>query len=103
MILSHPFRITAAGTAATLDADGPAACAQTAGHVLACQHGERPLAPMFGLPDPTGAAQVSPDLVRAALGVCAPELRTDTVNIHTDPGGTVTITVGVDWADEEAA
>lgn len=99
--IAHPFRLAGDGAVATVDAASAQACAQLAGHVLACQQGERSLSPLFGLPDMTGYGEVPADVVQVTLGMCAPELLVGEIDVADSEDGTVTIAVSVDWADAQ--
>lgn len=52
-ILSHPFRLAPNGTVATVEQDSDQANAEQIGVLLLTFQGERPLAPGFGVPDPS--------------------------------------------------
>ena len=52
-LLAHPFSITPGGTVATVDAGSDEHHAQLLEALIRTTPGERPLAPAFGLPDPT--------------------------------------------------
>lgn len=51
-IFSFPFRLTAAGTVATVDQDSDQAHAEQIAVLCATVTGERPMIPGYGLPDP---------------------------------------------------
>lgn len=99
MTLAHPFRLTTAGTAATLTPGSPEHAAQLAGHVVSTQPGQRGLAPAFGLPDPAGGP-LDPSQVSAALALCAPDLDIIDVTVAPTPDGHVGVTITVDWAGD---
>lgn len=96
VLLSHPFRIDGAGRVATIPQGSAAHAAETAGHVLSCLPGERPLAPEYGMDEPVG--DTTPDLVQAALTACEPDLQTDEVTVMPEGDGQVMIVVDVGWA-----
>lgn len=100
MSLAHPFRVSPGGGIATVAPGSAALAAQLAGHVLSTVPGERGLAPLFGLPDPT-AIPVSPAGVQAALAVCAPELAVTAIDISANSTSGVNITATVDWNQED--
>lgn len=94
--LSHPFRLDAAGQAATVIEGSPRHAAELAGHVLACIAGERPLAPDYGMPDPTGVGMNAAS-VAAIVGACEPELEVTGVTITDRNDGSQTVAVDVNW------
>ena len=71
--LAHPFRIDASGAAVTLEQGSARHAAETCGHIVSCEAGERPLAPLWGLIDPTGT-RINPDEIRAVIGYAEPAL-----------------------------
>lgn len=96
MSLSHPFRLTAAGSAATVAQGTPAHAAQLAGHVVSVTPGERGLAPLFGL-TPQAGGLVDPGAVVAAITTCAPDLRVLGVTVTDALDGQVDIGLSVDF------
>lgn len=72
-VFAHPLRIDAGGSFATVEQGGTAQAGQLAKAVVATFVGERPLAPDFGIPDPTGKG-VGADSIIAAMGICEPDL-----------------------------
>jgi hypothetical protein len=54
-ILSHPFRLGPTGAAATVEDGSTAANAEAIAVLLMTRRGERPMAPDFGITDPTFA------------------------------------------------
>lgn len=62
--LAHPFRIDANGSAVTLEQGSARHAAEACGHVISCEAEERPLAPLWGLIDPTGT-RITPDEISA--------------------------------------
>jgi hypothetical protein len=67
-LLSHPFRVTGAGRAATVSQESDEAAAEGLGRLILTRIGERPLVPGYGIPDPTFAglniAALSSALIR---------------------------------------
>lgn len=94
--LSHPFRLDANGQVATVPEGSPRHAAELAGHVLACIVGERPLAPDYGMPDPSGIGMDSAT-VAAIVSTCEPELEVTGVTVTDDNAGGSTISVAVNW------
>ena len=68
--LAHPFRIDANGAAVTLEQGSMRHAAEACGHIVSCEAGERPLAPLWGLMDPTGT-RVNADEITATTQVGA--------------------------------
>jgi hypothetical protein len=54
-ILSHPFRLAPTGEVATVEDGSTAANAEAIAVLLMTRRGERPMAPDFGITDPTFA------------------------------------------------
>lgn len=102
--LAHPFRIDAAGRAVTVEQGSARHAAETAGHIVSCEAGERSLAPLWGLIDPVGT-RISADEVRAVIGFCEPGLRVDRVDVTETAEGTTAVAIDVDWStdDEEGS
>lgn len=72
MILSHPFRLSLNGSAATVE-DGTEAAAAEAVAVLALTlRGERPMCPAFGVSDPAFAGYDAGELA-AGLALFGPD------------------------------
>lgn len=96
-VISHPFRLDSAGNVVTIDAGSPRQAAELAGHVVACQVGERPLAPAYGLPDPSGQ-ELDAAVVEAAVQLCEPDLTVTSASVSPpDATGRVTVAVNVVW------
>ena len=101
--LAHPFRIDANGAAVTLEQGSARHAAEACGHIVSCEAGERPLAPLWGLMDPTGT-RINPDEIRAVVGYAEPALLVTRVEITESNDNTVAVDIDVDWAstdDEE--
>jgi hypothetical protein len=72
--LAHPFRIDSNGAAVTLEQGlDPARRGNLRPHRQSCEAGERPLAPLWGLMDPTGT-RVNADEITATIGYAEPAL-----------------------------
>lgn len=97
-VLSHPMRLDNAGSMVTIDDGSDRHAAELAGVVIATITAERPLAPEYGLPDPT-ASGVSADVVAAAVNRCEPDLDViaTTVTAGTETSSTVQLSVA--WAE----
>jgi hypothetical protein len=91
------MRLDAAGAAITIDPYSTAAAADLATHVISCAHGERPLAPGYGLADPlTGG--VSAGSIAAALEVCEPEIALQSATVNQAGPGRVAVQAIVHWS-----
>ena len=101
--LAHPFRVDASGAAVTLEQGSARHAAEACGHVVSCEAGERPLAPLWGLMDPTGT-RVNADEITATIGYAEPALLVSRVEGAESNDNTVAVDIDVDWAstdDEE--
>ena len=98
--LAHPFRIDANGAAVTLEQGSARHAAECCGHVVSCEAGERALAPLWGLMDPTGT-RINPDELRAVIGYAEPALLVARVEVSEFNDGTVSVDIDVDWADTD--
>lgn len=98
--LAHPFRIDAAGRAVTLEQGSARHAAECCGHIVSCEAGERPLAPLWGLMDPTGT-RINPDEIRAVIGYAEPALAVARVEVTEFNDGTVSVDIDVDWSDTD--
>jgi hypothetical protein len=98
--LAHPFRIDANGSAVTIEQGSARHAAEACGHVVSCEAGERPLAPLWGLMDPTGT-RINPDEIRAVVGYAEPALLVARVEVTESNDNTVTVDIDVDWADTD--
>ena len=100
MTLAHPFRIDANGSAVTLEQGSPRHAAECCGHVISCEAGERALAPLWGLMDPTGA-RINPDEIRAMISYAEPALLVTRVEVAESNDNTVAVAIDVDWSDTD--
>ena len=98
--LAHPFRIDANGTAVTVEQGSVRHAAELAGHIMSTGAGERALAPLWGLIDPTGT-QVDEDELTATIVYAEPALVVQRLDVNRYPDGTVLVDIDVDWADTD--
>ena len=98
--LAHPFRIDSNGAAVTLEQGSSRHAAECCGHIVSCEAGERALAPLWGLVDPTGTS-VSPDEIRAVVGYADPALLVTRVEVAESNDNTVAVAIDVDWSDTD--
>ncbi len=98
--LAHPFRVDSNGAAVTLEQGSPRHAAETCGHIVSCEAGERPLAPLWGLMDPVGT-RINPDEIRATIGYAEPALVVSRVEVAESNDNTVAVDIDVDWADTD--
>jgi len=98
--LAHPFRIDANGAAVTLEQGSARHAAECCGHIVSCEAGERPLAPLWGLMDPTGT-RVNADEITATIGYAEPALLVARVEVTESNDNTVTVDIDVDWSDTD--
>lgn len=98
--LAHPFRIDSNGAVVTLEQGSARHAAETCGHIVSCEAGERPLAPLWGLMDPTGT-RVNPDEITATIGYAEPALLLARVEVIESNDGTVSVDIDVDWSDTD--
>lgn len=97
-VLSHPLRLDSAGAMVTIEDGSDRHAAELAGVVVATGVAERPLAPEYGLPDPT-ASGVSPDVIAAAVSRCEPELDVVSTAITASSDDTSTVQLSVIWSE----
>jgi hypothetical protein len=100
MTLAHPFRIDSNGAAVTLEQGSARHAAEACGHIVSCEAGERALAPLWGLMDPTGT-RINPDEVTATIGYAEPALLVTRVEVIESNDNTVAVDIDVDWADTD--
>ena len=98
--LAHPFRVDASGAAVTLEQGSARHAAEACGHIVSCEAGERPLAPLWGLMDPTGT-RVNADEITATIGYAEPALLVARVEVTESNDNTVTVDIDVDWSDTD--
>jgi hypothetical protein len=98
--LAHPFRIDSNGAAVTIEQGSARHAAETCGHIVSCESGERPLAPLWGLLDPVGT-RINPDEVRATIGYAEPALVVARVEVTESNDNTVAVDIDVDWSDTD--
>lgn len=97
-VLSHPMRLDNVGSMVTIDDGSDRHAAELAGVIIATVTAERPLAPEYGLPDPT-ASGVSADVVAAAVSRCEPELDVISTTVTAGTENTSTVQLSVTWAE----
>ncbi len=100
MTLAHPFRIDSNGAAVTIEQGSARHAAETCGHIVSCEAGERPLAPLWGLMDPVGT-RINPDEIRAVIGYAEPALLVTRVEVTESNDNTVAVAIDVDWSDTD--
>ena len=100
MTLAHPFRIDSNGAAVTLEQGSMRHAAECCGHIVSCEAGERALAPLWGLVDPTGT-RINPDEIRAVVGYAEPALLVTRVEVAESNDNTVAVAIDVDWSDTD--
>ena len=98
--LSHPFRIDSAGSVVVLEQGSMRHAAECCGHIVSCEAGERALAPLWGLMDPTGT-RVNADEITATIGYAEPALAVARVEVTESNDNTVAVDIDVDWADTD--
>lgn len=98
--LAHPFRVDASGAAVTLEQGSARHAAEACGHIVSCEAGERPLAPLWGLMDPTGT-RVNADEIHAVIGYAEPALLVTRVEVTESNDNTVAVAIDVDWSDTD--
>ena len=98
--LAHPFRIDSNGSAVTVEQGTLRHAAELAGHIMSTGAGERALAPLWGLIDPSGT-QVDADELRATITYAEPALVVERLDVTRFPDGTVTADIDVDFADTD--
>lgn len=91
-ILSHPFRLSANGTAATVDQGSDQANAEQVAVLCSTIQGERIVLPAFGVPDPAFAG-ITPGVIAAQVAKWGPTvtIRSVTANPVTDSDTDVTV------------
>lgn len=92
-MIASPPRIGANGELVTIDDYSPQAATQLARAVVSTRIGEMPLAPAYGIPDPTDTA-ANPGVIAALVAMCEPELAVTDVRMD---GGA--IDVDVEWSN----
>ncbi|KWW97392.1 hypothetical protein LI90_4364 (plasmid) [Carbonactinospora thermoautotrophica] len=98
-ILSHPFRITPTGEAATVEDGTPEAHAEAIAVLVMTRRGERPMAPGFGTSDPA-FGRLDPAEVEAGLALWGPDGVTVT-GVDMEPVDDRTMRVVVHFEDTE--
>lgn len=96
-VLSHPIRLDNDGAMVTMDDGSDRQAAELSGVIIATSTGERPLAPEYGLPDPS-ATGLTQEVVVAAVTRCEPDLAVTTASIE-DGTDSATVSLSVTWAE----
>lgn len=92
LVLSHPLRLDVDGSFATVDPDSPAGQAEALVALIGTRYNERPLAPTFGLSDPTFATVDAGEL-GAQVAIFGPAVNITGVDTTvTDGVATVVVT-----------
>lgn len=79
-MLAFPIRLDGNGALATVDDASPQAAQQLARAVIATRPGERPLAPAYGIPDPSDG--VDAGVVKALVSLCEPDIIVTDVRVE---------------------
>ena len=72
-VLSFPFRLAANGTVVTVESTSDAGIAEQINAFIQTIQGERPLAPGYGINDPTFDSEFDPGMITAGLAEFCPE------------------------------
>lgn len=99
--IAHPMRLDAAGRVVTVAVGSDRHAAETCGHILATQPGERGLAPGWGMSDPSGETIITPDTVTATITACQPDLTVTDVKVAASADGQCAIRLDAHWATTE--
>lgn len=91
-LLSHPFRLTPAGHAATVEQGTDEGNAELLGALLLTRKGERELVPGFGVSDPAYAG-FDPNEIAAAVSAHGPDVRIESVDVEPVDAGLVLVDV----------
>lgn len=86
-ILSHPFRLTPAGQAATVLQDTDEANIEQVAVLALTKLGERPMVPSFGLRDPA-FRRIEPGELAAGIAAYGPPVRLKAVDVVAGDGVT---------------
>ncbi len=99
-LLSHPFRLTTDGAVATVEDGSPEADDEAVAILISTRHGERPLVPAFGVPDPVFGDLTAADIAAGLAAFGPPLAVVDVTARHvTDTAETVTVTYRDDSGD----
>jgi hypothetical protein len=82
-MLAHPFRVSANGTAATVEQNSDDGNAQELAVLILTRTGERPLVPQFGIADPTFRG-FEPSELTAAVSMYGPPVEITNVAVRQD-------------------
>ena len=93
MILSHPFRLTLTGTAATVEDGSTAANTEGIAILAMTRPGERPMCPSFGTTDPAFAGYDAAELSAALHLYGPPGVSIDSITTAPVDGRTSAVTI----------
>jgi hypothetical protein len=91
-ILSHPFRIAGNGVVATVEQTSDQGYAEQLAVLILTEIGERPLAPGFGITDPTFST-LDPADIAAGLTAYGPDIRVVDVRVEYESDSTQLVNV----------
>lgn len=100
-LLSHPFLIKSNGTAKTVTAGSTAANAEAIAVLAQTIRGERPMAPAFGITDPTFQGLDAGE-IQAGLSAFGPD-GVIIASVKSEPRTDTTTTVTIAFIDNEGA
>lgn len=96
--IAFPFRINSDGTVASVEHGSNAEAAQLLVALMATHRSEMPLAPQFGIDDPTFGI-LEPGEISAAVATYFPHINLNDIRL-TDPNAAGRMTVEVDYDAE---
>lgn len=99
VILSHPFRLTPTGAVATVEDGTTAANAEAIAVLVLTRHGERRMAPDFGISDPT-FGQLDAAEIDAGLALWGPD-GVSVSSVTTQPRDDLTSEVVVTFDEDQ--
>jgi phage baseplate assembly protein W len=91
-LLAHPFRLAGNGTVATVEQGSDEANAQQIAALLLTETGERPLAPGFGITDPTFRGIDATEVI-AAVAEHGPDVTVGDVTVRWESESTQLVDV----------
>lgn len=97
-VFAHPLRLDSEGAVATVEQGSDRQAQQLAIGIVSTLLNERPLAPDFGIFDPTAVGTSRAEIV-AAVSLCEPDLRVVDVTLATG-NGRQAVDVTVAWDDD---
>lgn len=81
-MIAFPIRLDGSGRLASVGDYTPEAARQLVRAVVSTRPGERPLAPGYGIPDPTDGIEVG--VIAALVTMCEPEISVRAVQVRAD-------------------